>query len=75
VGEAQNQVHATFPFMRSSQANKERMRLRDENYTEPATRTHGIYIHTHLRSNYTAAHTPTHTQPLVYAHTLFTQPL
>ncbi len=31
VGEAvrmaQNQVHATFPFMRSSQANKERMGL------------------------------------------------
>lgn len=48
---AQNQVHAAFPFMRSSQANKERMRLRDENYTEPALRTHGIYIHTHTHTH------------------------
>lgn len=67
---AQNQVHATFPFKHSSPGNKERIRLRDENYT----RTHGIYIHTHTRAQ-REVHTQLRALPLAPGHLyMHTQP-
>lgn len=46
---------------------RENETLRDENYTEPTLRTHGIYIHTRSSSNYTL-HTQLRALPLTPSH-------